>query len=206
MATEASKLTRAAGSRGELTAIAIDCFARYGFQGSSIERIASLAGVTEGAIYYHFRDKEDLLAAAVGDRIAEFEARVERACTGATPEEALRRIAEVCIEHARSDDRPRFIITLMAESIETNARVAAELAAMMRRFRAFLRNLVRRGQELGRFRADADPARIAAGYTSAMLGAEIQFYQDPENFPFDEAVTGYLEQLMSDLTTGSVTS
>src|SRR6266403_4302130 len=63
-------------ARKELMAIAIDCFARYGYQGTSIDRIASAAGVTKGALYYHFRDKEELISEAVKDRIAEFEERV----------------------------------------------------------------------------------------------------------------------------------
>jgi len=40
---------------------AIDCFARLGYQGTTIDRIARDAGVTKGAVYYHFRDKEELL-------------------------------------------------------------------------------------------------------------------------------------------------
>ena len=187
------------GSRRELTEIAINCFARWGFQGSSIDRIATMAGVSKGAVYYHFRDKEDLLAEAVSDRIREFEARVTGACKGVDPAGALRRIAEVCIEHARSNDHPRFIITLMSETIETNETVSAALKAMMRRFRAFLAQLISRGQEQGLFRNDADPESVAAGYTSAVLGAEIQFYQDPENFPFELSLDSYLDRLIGDL-------
>ena len=52
-------------SRRELTEIAINCFSRFGFQGTSIDRIARDAGVTKGAIYYHFKDKDDLLALLV---------------------------------------------------------------------------------------------------------------------------------------------
>ena len=48
---------------------AIDCFARLGYQGTTIDRIARAAGVTKGAVYYHFRDKEELLFAAVKDRV-----------------------------------------------------------------------------------------------------------------------------------------
>ena len=59
-------------SREELTKIAIDCFAKYGYRGTSVDRIARAAGVTKGALYYHFRDKEALLAAAVADRIGAF--------------------------------------------------------------------------------------------------------------------------------------
>ena len=52
--------------------VAIDCFARLGYQGTSIDRNARDAGVTKGAVYYHFRDKEELLFEAVKDRIGGF--------------------------------------------------------------------------------------------------------------------------------------
>jgi len=187
-------------SRRELMAIAIDCFARFGFQGSSMDRIARMAGGTKGAIYYHFRDKEDLLAAAVADRIAEFEARVQSACEGANPLQALRRIAEVCADHAISNDRPRFIITLMVEAIETNEEISTQLRDMMRRFRAFVRNRIKQGQETGAIRADRDARAVAAGYVSWILGAEIQLYQDPEHFDFRSALSVFLDQLIADLS------
>jgi AcrR family transcriptional regulator len=191
--------TKGEKSRRELMAIAIDCFARFGFQGSSVDRIARMAGVTKGAIYYHFRDKEDLLAAAVADRIAGFEGRVQRACEGVGPDQALRRIAEVCLEHAESNDHPRFIITLMVEAIETNEAISTQLGDMMRRFRGFLRNLIKDAQERGVFRADRDARAVAAGYVSWILGAEVQFYQDPKHFDFRAAMEVFLEQMISDL-------
>ena len=186
-------------SRRELTLIAIDCFSRFGFQGTSIDRIAKAAGVTKGAIYYHFRDKGDLLAAAVADRIQEFELRIQRTCEGIDPALALRRIAEVCIEHARSLDHPRFVITLMIESIDTNDNISTQLREMMRRFRAFLRNLVRQGQEHGVFRRTVDAEAVAAAYTSSVLGAEIQFYQDQDRFRFTEAIGLFLDQLIGSI-------
>jgi len=186
-------------SRRELTEIAINCFARFGFQGTSIDRIARAAGVTKGAIYYHFKDKDDLLGAAVANRIQGFERRVERACEGVEPSNALRRIAEVCVEHAQSRDHPRFVVKLMAESIDTNDKISAQLREMMRRFRAFLRNVIRQGQERGVFRADIDAETAAAAYTSAVLGAEIQFYQDEERFRFVEAIGLFLDQMIANL-------
>ncbi len=195
----ARRVRRGARSRRGLTEVAIDCFARYGFQGTSIDRIARTAGLTKGAIYYHFRDKEDLLAAAVDDRIAEFEDRVQRGCEGLPPDQALRRIADVCIEHARSHDHPRFAITLMIETIDTNTKVSARLGEMMRRFRAFLRNLVQRGQEQGLFYAGLDPEAVAGAYTSCILGAEVQYYQDPRRFRFEDSVHAYIDQLIAGL-------
>jgi TetR/AcrR family acrAB operon transcriptional repressor len=196
---------RRSQSREELTAIAIDCFARYGYQATSVERIARMAGVTKGAIYYHFRDKEALLAAAVAERVEAFEKRVQRACENAGCPEALRRIAAVCVEHAESNDHPRFAITLMVESIDNNAAISAQFRDMMRRFRAFLRNLIQEGQKNGEVGESADATAIAAAYTSNILGAEIQFYQDPERFAFRESIERFLDQLMADLSVGAET-
>ena len=195
-------LRKGAKSQKELLEIAINCFARYGYQGTSVDRIAKAAGVTKGALYYHFRDKEALLAAAVANRVAAFENRVQKAVSGASCPEALRRIADVCIEHAQLGDHPRFAITLMVESIETNTEVSAQLREMMRRFRAFIRNLIRVGQESGEIRADADAVAVAAAYNSVILGAEIQFYQDPDRFAFKPAIETCLDRMLVDLTHG----
>src|SRR5215470_19108902 len=92
---------RPENGRRDLMDIAIDCFARYGYQGASIDRIAKAAGLTKGAIYYHFKDKEDLLFAAVKNRVGQFERRVT---TDLTPVKdaatALRALARLCLEHA----------------------------------------------------------------------------------------------------------
>src|SRR5438046_10671540 len=86
------------GARKDLMAIAIDCFARYGYQGTSIDRIASAAGVTKGAIYYHFRDKEELLFEAVKDRTAAYEERIVGSVGPVTdPIAALSEIARVSV-------------------------------------------------------------------------------------------------------------
>lgn len=199
-------LRKGAKSQKELLTIAIDCFARYGYQGTSVDRIAKAAGVTKGALYYHFRDKEALLAAAVANRVAAFENRVQQAVSGASCPDALRRVADVCIEHAQLGDHPRFAVTLMVESIETNTEVSIQLREMMRRFRAFIRNLIRAGQERGEIRADADAVAAAAAYNSVILGAEVQFYQDPDRFAFKAAIETFLDLLLADLTRGTMST
>ncbi|MFN2425843.1 MAG: TetR/AcrR family transcriptional regulator [Candidatus Binatia bacterium] len=190
---------RSEDARGDLKETAIDCFSRYGYQGTSIDRIAREAGVTKGAIYYHYKDKNDLLSAAVADRVAEFEDRVQSACKGLGPDESLRRVVAVCVEHAISNDRPRFAIKLMVEAIDTNDPLLDKMRGMMKRFRAFLRNIVRTGQDDGAFRADADADAIAATLTSTVIGAETQYYLDPERFRLAETLEAFVSQLCRDL-------
>src|SRR5882672_2012563 len=86
-------------SRREIITVAIDCFSRHGYQGTSIERIARAAGVTKGALYYHFKDKQDLLFGALDDRVGGFErVVVERVTSLKDPAAALHAIADICVE------------------------------------------------------------------------------------------------------------
>lgn len=201
--SRSERVRRSDDARVDLKETAIDCFSRYGYQGTSIDRIAREAGVTKGAIYYHYKDKGDLLAAAVADRVAEFEDRVQSACEGVDAEEALRRIVAVSVEHAESNDRPRFAIKLMVESISTNDPLAEAMRGMMRRFRAFLRNIIRGGQDAGLFGPEADADAAAAAFTSTVIGAETQYYLDPERFPLRETLANFIDRLCRDLRAGA---
>ncbi len=176
------KSRRAEPGRSGILLTAIDCFSRYGYAGTSTDRIARAAGVTKGALYYHFKDKEQLLFAAVTERIEAFETFVlEQMEHEGGPIERLRAITRICAENAIADNHRRFILTLMVEALDTNATLSNEFREMLQRFRGFHRHLIRQGQEAGLFRNDIDVARAAETFVAGILGAEVQFYQDPES-------------------------
>jgi AcrR family transcriptional regulator len=182
-------------------AIAIDCFARYGYQGTSIDRIAGAGGVTKGALYYHFRDKEELLFEAVKDRIAEFEDRVVGTVAPVTdPAAALAEIARVCAHIATRDNLRRFILTLMVEALDTNPRLSEAFRGILRRFRSYLAGIVRLGQEQGVFRRDVDAAVAAQLFAGGVIGAELQHYQDAERVDLAVAMDAVVAQLVAWLT------
>ncbi|HXQ20784.1 MAG TPA: TetR/AcrR family transcriptional regulator [Candidatus Acidoferrales bacterium] len=194
----AARPGRGTQSRRDLMDIAIDCFARYGYQATSIDRIAKAAGVTKGALYYHFKDKEELLFEAVKKRLGQFERRVagDLALVTDAPT-ALRELARVCRDHATKSNHRRLMVTLMVEALDTNPRLAAEFRAMMQRFRTFLTDIVRRGQRDGEFRADIDALVAAEVYAGAIMGAEIQYYQDPKGFDLAATIDAFVEQYVS---------
>jgi AcrR family transcriptional regulator len=51
---------------------AMDLFASYGYRGTSLARIARAAGVTKGALYWHFADKEEFFIAVVAKVLGEW--------------------------------------------------------------------------------------------------------------------------------------
>lgn len=55
-------------------------FLAYGFQNASLRRICSRVGMTTGALYSCFRNKEDLFASIVGDTMEELLHLMRKSC------------------------------------------------------------------------------------------------------------------------------
>lgn len=60
----------AAQTRQDLLAAALTVFSRKGYEAARLEDIAEIAGVTRGAIYFHFDNKAGLFMALVEDASA----------------------------------------------------------------------------------------------------------------------------------------
>ena len=57
---------------------AMDLFASYGYRGTSLARIARAAGVTKGALYWHFADKEEFFIAVVAKVLGEWDLHIRK--------------------------------------------------------------------------------------------------------------------------------
>ena len=56
--------------RRQILASARACFARYGYEGATVRRLEEDTGLSRGAIFHHFRDKESLFLAVAEDDAA----------------------------------------------------------------------------------------------------------------------------------------
>lgn len=94
---EKSEATGAAGRplslieqvrRAQLIQITIDLIAEHGYAAASLTRIAQAAGITKGAVLYHFPSKNAVLAAAREHVLSELVTAVGAAVDAAGPAEA----------------------------------------------------------------------------------------------------------------------
>ncbi|HEV3226073.1 MAG TPA: helix-turn-helix domain-containing protein, partial [Acidimicrobiales bacterium] len=60
-----AKGARAEATRRALLASARELFGERGFAPTSVDEVVRHAGVTKGALYHHFRDKDDLFRAVL---------------------------------------------------------------------------------------------------------------------------------------------
>ena len=56
--------------RHEILAAARGCFARFGYEGATVRRLEEATGLSRGAIFHHFRDKDSLFLAVAEDDAA----------------------------------------------------------------------------------------------------------------------------------------
>ena len=64
--------------RQQILAGARACFARHGYEGATVRRLEEEIGLSRGAIFHHFRDKESLFLAVAEDDAAAMVATVAR--------------------------------------------------------------------------------------------------------------------------------
>jgi AcrR family transcriptional regulator len=62
--------------RQEILAGARICFARHGYEGATVRRLEEETGLSRGAIFHHFRDKDSLFLAVAEDDAATMAATV----------------------------------------------------------------------------------------------------------------------------------
>ncbi len=64
--------------RQEILGAARACFARHGYEGATVRRLEEATGLSRGAIFHHFRDKDSLFLAVAEDDAAVMVSTVAR--------------------------------------------------------------------------------------------------------------------------------
>jgi AcrR family transcriptional regulator len=172
-------------TRQRLLAAAARTFARQGYAGASLDAVAEAAGLTKGAVYWHFASKMDLFLALLDERlatkVAELPALLEKAAAASDPEQALAGLLLTLLADGPNDpDWPRLCLEFISSG--RHPAVGQRLALMDRRSQAHTAALIRQLQQIGRLAADLD-AEALAGFWIAMLdGLTLAWLKDPAHF------------------------
>ena len=111
-------------TRDRLVAAAIKVFVEQGYEQARVQDIARAAGLTTGAIYANFRDKRELLLAAIAHRSAAEVETLLHAAETTPPRDLLAALGSRVA--FRDDDRP-----LLLDAVVASERDPA-LAALLR--------------------------------------------------------------------------
>jgi TetR/AcrR family acrAB operon transcriptional repressor len=106
----------AANTRAAIVDAALRCFDRHGIASSTVDQIASEAGVTKGAVYHHFAGKREILGAIRDQFTLPFLDEADTALLRLTGLPALERIERFLAAHLDSlekDARKRRALSVM---------------------------------------------------------------------------------------------
>jgi TetR/AcrR family transcriptional regulator len=98
-------------TRDAILAVAAAYFAEYGYAYVSLRQIAGACGITPAALYYHFRDKDDLYRCALAVAFSEKIAPIHEIVAG--PEPAVVRFKSVFRWYARMVAEDRIFTRLL---------------------------------------------------------------------------------------------
>lgn len=132
----------ALATRNALLDAAESVFGRVGVAGASLQQVAAAAGVTRGAVYWHFRDKADLFNAMMDRATLPFEQQWFDGSPddGADPLHSLRELLCDILRQVARDARLQRVLEISTQKIE----YVGELGAIRER------HLHRRKQALQR--------------------------------------------------------
>ncbi len=160
--------------RQEILDHAIEVFADKGAEGTSLRAIAEKIGVSHAALLHYFGSREELLV----EVLREGERR------HGDPRDKEEVVGTMVRAAERNVTIPGFVslyTSMLAGSLEADKEVSRTyFATRFGRIRARLAELIRIGQDEGRFRRGVDPEAMAALVIAASDGLQIQWLLEPD--------------------------
>ena len=175
-------------SRERILAAAVSVFARKGFQRASLDEIAAEAELTKGAIYWHFRSKNDLFTSLLQYRFQQHTAPLagdlERALAAPTPLEQQVAIAAMLRDMLNrfhdNADWPRLYLEFVSRT--RDEQIAASMANLYDHAGLLGKDKVGRLMEAGITDPDLDADTVSMFWCALIDGFMLAWVMKPETF------------------------
>jgi TetR/AcrR family transcriptional repressor of bet genes len=158
--------------RAQIAAGLMKVMAKHGYDGASIAQVAAAARLTPGLVHYHFKNKREILLAALEQLRSQHAAGLEH-CLALAGSDSVKQVRAFIEFHlglgsAADPDALACWILMSAEALR-EPRVRKEYAKAISSTASRLARVVRTGIEAGVFRAD-DPKTIASALMATIEG------------------------------------
>ncbi len=203
-----AKRTRAeaAATRESLLDAAERVFRAKGVARTTLADVAKAAGVTRGAVYWHFRDKADLFDAMCGRAVLPLEGILEQASRAgiADPLATLRALCLESLTRLGTDARTCAVFDVMFHRCELGGEAAAarlRREAVERDCLHPIEGVIRQAVERRQLPADTDTALAAEATHAYMVGLMHQWVLDPGAYDLARAAPALVDTWLAGLAT-----
>lgn len=197
-----TQVQRTASARRRLIAAATALVGEQGVGNTSVAAIGERAGMSRGAVNFHFGSKDELLTAVAEEVTAEWETRAFQYAMpeGASFEEGLTAMIDAHRRDIAADDqRFRIFAMLFFESLGPSPHLHEHFARLHRRVRARMVEVTVGLQQAGFVRTDLDNAAFATFVVGAFRGIAFQYLLDPDEVSLEGAYGEVRESILARL-------
>jgi TetR/AcrR family acrAB operon transcriptional repressor len=176
-------------TRDKILLAALAIFARRGYSEASMDEIAREAGITKGALYWHFQDKQSLYGAVVDLVLKRQMEGISKPLAGpSSPEEKVEAVVRATIDFYRSNQQVvEFYSNMLFEGkLLTQMNLKKTMTKMYSSYRRELAGLLRESD----LPEGLLPEIAAALLVSCLDGIFIQWVLDPEAVDLDRLGEG----------------
>lgn len=176
--------------REEILQIALDLFARKGYDRVSVREIAREAGLSQAGLLHHFSTKEELFLEVLrrrDDRAVDPDGRRHIHSVGHLISAVERNMSEAALV--------RLFVSMSAESTEDGSPAGEFFVERYRWLRDQVAGDVRSHQEGGRLSESLDATAVASLLIAAADGLQLQWLLEPDRVEMDGLMTLLWETL-----------
>lgn len=184
-------------------------FCERGVSRTSLEDIANAAGVTRGAIYWHFQDKSDLFSAMLNRVTLPMEAMVARSSdeSVADPLALLKAAAVNALMRTATDPQCQRVFDVVMHKCE----YLNEMAGVTRRISAIQKGCVDRAEQAianaikrGQLPANLDPRLAAIGLDAMIYGLISNWLAHRSYLPLARQAEAMVDLYLDGLRSGGI--
>ncbi len=194
----------AAATRDALLDAALRVFRDRGVAHTSLEEVAAAAGVTRGAVYWHFKDKADLFTALCERVQLPMEAML--AAAGETrhddPLDTLRSLAVNCLTNLASDPRTQAVFDVIfhkCEFAEGMASVAERQHSTCDGCLVSVERLLKQAVARSQLPRDTDTLLAARCMNAFVVGVMHEWVQRPNAYDLRRAAPRMVDMFIAGL-------
>ncbi|MGF6888644.1 AcrR family transcriptional regulator [Nocardia sp. GAS34] len=183
MATTDSAQRSGELARARIVEIAFEHFARHGYRGSSLARVAAEADISQSGLLHHFSTKDALLQAVLGARDLR-----DLVATGTSHEDLavmdfdalLGFLTRVVRNNAGNRAMVRLAHVTSAEAVDSDHPAHAWVEGRMKFLHTLIADALRRSMNAGVVRPDLDTRCVAELLVAVVTGLESQWLVDAD--------------------------
>jgi AcrR family transcriptional regulator len=182
-----SRQQRALETRDRLFLAACDLFVANGYAGTTVDSIASRAGVAKGTFFVHFKTKDAVATQLIENQTGAARRARERAhAAGAGPVEAM--VATVLALGKQAGASRMLSRAVLAATLESGE-VAGNSSKLFAGIRELILADAREAKRQGLLSRTSDPEQVAWSLLASYLGAALSFATNPNPIPLVERLT-----------------